>query len=334
MYSDDDLRSAVAAGVISDKDANALRDYVERQRATHFQDEEHFRLVSGFNDIFVVIAAVLALAALWTLGNLVAPWLGGGAVAIASWLLAEYFTRKRRMALPSIVLLFACLAGVFAGVFISLMDIWQESPVVPLLAFLPTTIVACAHWFRFRVPITLAAGAATTVGLIVSLLAWAFAFSDELLKVILFVAGLAVFSLALYWDRSDLERQTRRADVAFWLHLLAAPLLVHPIFVTLAGNDMNVGLAQALLTILVYLVLAGVSLVIDRRALMVSALSYVIYVFSALLNSYGLVSVSTALIGLVVGSGLLLLAVFWHPLRSSLVKALPQRLSTSVPAIR
>lgn len=334
MYSDDDLRSAVAAGVITDKDANALRDYVERQRATTFQDEEHFRLVSGFNDIFVVIAAVLALAALWTLGNLVAPWLGGGAVAIASWLLAEYFTRKRRMALPSIVLLFACLGGVFGGIFLALMEIWNESALVPLLAFLPTTIVACAHWFRFRVPITLAAGAATTVGVIVSLMAWAFAFSDNLLKITLFVAGLAVFLLALYWDRSDLERQTRRADVAFWLHLLAAPLLVHPIFVTLAGHDMDVGLPQALVTILVYLLLAGVSLVIDRRALMVSALSYVIYVFSALLNSYGLVSVSTALIGLVVGSGLLLLAVFWHPLRSSLVKVLPQRLAAAVPAIR
>lgn len=334
MYSDDDLRSAVAAGVITDKDANALRDYVERQRATTFQDEEHFRLVSGFNDIFVVIAAVLALAALWTLGNLVAPWLGGGAVAIASWLLAEYFTRKRRMALPSIVLLFACLGGVFGGIFLALMEVWRESALVPLLAFLPTTIVACVHWFRFRVPITLAAGAATTVGVIVSLLAWAFAFSDNLLKITLFVAGLAVFFLALYWDRSDLERQTRRADVAFWLHLLAAPLLVHPIFVTLADQNMDVGLPQALVTILVYLLLAGVSLVIDRRALMVSALSYVIYVFSALLNSYGLVSVSTALIGLVVGSGLLLLAVFWHPLRSSLVKVLPQRLATAVPAIR
>lgn len=334
MYSDDDLRSAVAAGVITDKDATALRDYVERQRATQFQDEEHFRLVSGFNDIFVVIAAVLALAALWSLGNLIAPWLGGGAVAVASWLLAEYFTLKRRMALPSIVLLFACLGGVFAGVFLTLMEVWQESALVPLLAFLPTTMIACAHWFRFRVPITLAAGAATFVGLIISLLAWAFAFSDSLLKITLFIAGLAVFALALYWDRSDLERQTRRSDVAFWLHLLAAPLLVHPIFVTLAGQDMEVGIMQALLTILVYLVLAGVSLVIDRRALMVSALSYVIYVFSALLNSYGLVSVSTALIGLVVGSGLLLLAVFWHPLRGWLVNLMPQRLSTAVPGTR
>jgi hypothetical protein len=44
---------------------------------------------------------------------------------------------------------------------------------------------------------------------------------------------LVVFGIALRWDASDRERRTRRADVAFWLHLLAAPLLVHPVFTTL-----------------------------------------------------------------------------------------------------
>ena len=35
------------------------------------------------------------------------------AVAVTSWGLAEYFTRQRRMALPSIVLLLAFVGGVF-----------------------------------------------------------------------------------------------------------------------------------------------------------------------------------------------------------------------------
>ena len=33
---------------------------------------------------------------------------------IAAWLLAEFFTRRRRMALPSIVLLCLFVAGTFA----------------------------------------------------------------------------------------------------------------------------------------------------------------------------------------------------------------------------
>ena len=53
----------------------------------------------------IVIAAVIALAGLWTIGNTMSPLIGGGLVAVASWLLSEYFTRRRHMALPSIVLL-------------------------------------------------------------------------------------------------------------------------------------------------------------------------------------------------------------------------------------
>ena len=35
-------------------------------------------------------------------------------VAVASWGLAEFFTRRRRMALPSLMLLFAFVGGVAA----------------------------------------------------------------------------------------------------------------------------------------------------------------------------------------------------------------------------
>lgn len=332
MYTEDDLSNAVREGVVPEATADAFRHYVEKNRSTSIADEEHFRLITGFNDIFVVIAAVLALAALWTLGNTAAPWLGGLFVLVAGWGMAEYFTRIRRMALPSIVFLGACLTGAFFGTLMSLMPVFgQEGPQAPLVAFIVASLVATAHWFRFQVPITLAAGIAAVIGVIMSLLAMTFAFSDTLLKGALFVSGLLVFALALKWDRSDLERQTRRSDVAFWLHLLAAPLLVHPIFSTLAQGDFTIGVTQALITIALYLVIGCVSLVIDRRALMVSALAYVIYVFSNVLNSFGIVDLGTAIIGLVIGTGLLLLSVFWHQVRAGLVNVLPQRLTLQLP---
>ncbi|RUO42214.1 hypothetical protein CWE22_08740 [Pseudidiomarina aestuarii] len=332
MYTEDDLSNAVREGVVPEATASAFRHYVEKNRSTSIADEEHFRLITGFNDIFVVIAAVLALAALWTLGNTAAPWLGGLFVLVAGWGMAEYFTRIRRMALPSIVFLGACLTGAFFGTLMSLMPVFsQEGPQAPLVAFIVAALVATAHWFRFQVPITLAAGIAAVIGVIMSLLAMTFAFSDTLLKGALFVSGLLVFALALKWDRSDLERQTRRSDVAFWLHLLAAPLLVHPIFSTLAQGDFSIGVTQALITIALYLVIGCVSLVIDRRALMVSALAYVIYVFSNVLNSFGIVDLGTAIIGLVIGTGLLLLSVFWHHVRAGLVNVLPQRLTLQLP---
>src|SRR6188508_2100116 len=108
MYSENDLRDAVAAGAISGEAADALRAHVAGARTMPMTDEETFRLVNSFNDIFVTIAAVLMPAF-----DGPSP-LAGLLVAASAWLLAEPFTRQRRMALPSIVLLVAFVGGVFA----------------------------------------------------------------------------------------------------------------------------------------------------------------------------------------------------------------------------
>ena len=76
-------------------------------RATPAVDEEHFRLLTGFNDIFVSIAAVILLVAVGWIGNTLPPHIeasgpspfAGLFVAGTAWGLAEFFTRKRRMAL-------------------------------------------------------------------------------------------------------------------------------------------------------------------------------------------------------------------------------------------
>jgi hypothetical protein len=107
MYSEADLQSAVTAGAISREAAEALRAHAAGMRSAPVADEEHFRLITGFNDIFVTIAAVLLLVACAGIGDAVAPGVAGLLIAAAAWGLAEFFTRRRRMALPSIVLLLA-----------------------------------------------------------------------------------------------------------------------------------------------------------------------------------------------------------------------------------
>ena len=63
MYSDSDLDSAVAAGALSPDAATRLRAYMDSRAASSPVDEEHFRLITGFNDIFVAIAAAILLFA-------------------------------------------------------------------------------------------------------------------------------------------------------------------------------------------------------------------------------------------------------------------------------
>ena len=76
MYSQNDLDEAVAAGALSVDQANALRAFVEQQRATPAVDEEQFRLITGFNDIFVSIAAAILLFAVGFIGQTVGQNLG------------------------------------------------------------------------------------------------------------------------------------------------------------------------------------------------------------------------------------------------------------------
>ena len=62
MYSREDVSSAIEAGILSNEKAQAFREHVALKKSTLLVDEEHFRLVKGFSDIFVVIAVLLLIS--------------------------------------------------------------------------------------------------------------------------------------------------------------------------------------------------------------------------------------------------------------------------------
>ena len=347
MYGESDIQSAVEAGAISPEAAAALRSHVASLRTMPAVDEESFRLLTGFNDIFVTIAAVLMLFALGWLGNTIrvfSPEFGpspmvGIAVAAGAWGLAEYFTRKRRMALPSIVLLLAFAGSVFGSLSLLLGVLGGEDSgprAVGLILAGAGALTAAAvwlHWRRFHVPITVAAGAATMVALLIGLaIAGLPQLMDHVLPLVL-VAGLGTFGLAMWWDMSDRTRTTRRSDVAFWLHLLAAPMIVHPIFAMLGVLDGDAAPGHASIVILIYILLGLVALAIDRRALMVSALAYVLFAMTSLIQETAAIDRAFGLTALIIGSALLLLSAFWTTARGHIVRLLPRDVCDRLPAI-
>ncbi len=348
MYSDGDLDAAVSAGAITADAAHSFRMHVARSRQSEAADEEHFRLLTGFNDIFVSIAVGLILFAVTWIGRATSPTLAAGAVAVISWGLAEFFTRRQRMALPSILLLLAytfgswlCAFGFLSG----LMDHgaaalpWatqllslSQWPAVAAAAI--TTVMVYAHWRRFRVPITVAAGMAA---MLITVLLAIFTVAPALRRdemVLLLIAGLFVFYVAMRWDASDIARRTRRSDVAFWLHLMAAPMLVHPAFALLGllGGG-GIGSGRAVAVIIIYLVLGLLALAIDRRALLVSALVYVLTATSTLFKAAGSAGLSFALTALIIGTLLLVLSAFWHSARRPVMAALPGNLRARLPSV-
>ncbi len=358
MYTQNDLDDAVAAGAISAQSAASLRTFIEGQRSLPAVDEEQFRLISGFNDIFVSIAAVILLVAVGWIGQWIGQSAGtavepGGpsfvaplAVAATSWGLALFFTAKRRMALPSILLLLAFVGSVFATAALALTlavgtDVlnrnMQLQGILGAASAAIAGVAAWLHWRTFKVPITVAAGAAAVaaiaVGLLLAALGQNFEQAKDLILGFILLLGIGVFLFAMRWDASDPARLTRRSDVAFWLHLLAAPMIAHPVFALLGLTSGQVSVGEGLLVVLLYVLFGLAALAIDRRALLVSALAYVLFALNELFKEFGAIELNVALTALVIGSSLLLLSAFWHQARAAVVKPLPESLRAKLPVI-
>jgi uncharacterized integral membrane protein len=363
MYSQQELDDAVASGVISAEAADALRAHVEGQRSSVIADEEQFRLLTGFNDIFVSIAAAILLFAVGWIGQSIGQSAGlmisehgeGGpsfiaplAVAATAWPLALFFTARRRMALPSILLLLAFVGGVLMTSAFGLVQVIGADRFNDNSQLLPATVggisaaiaaaAAWLHWRRFHVPITVAAGAAAVAGLFLAVVVAIVQPGDtesakNLILGFVLLLGIGVFLFAMWWDASDRTRTTRRADVAFWLHLLAAPMIAHPIFTLIGLNNGAVGTGEALLVVGLYVLFGLTALAIDRRALLVSALAYVLYALTELFKQFGAVELNVALTALIIGSALLLLSAYWHQARGLVVRRLPSNLQERLPTL-
>ena len=324
---------------------------------------EQFRLISGFNDIFVCLACILLLVGIAAASSALSWQVQALLVAILAVALAEYLTRILRLALTSIILvvvfsfsLTACLLGLTTfnedtlfpqGEFQSSVSIRSSgvlwgSPVTLTLVGL----AVLAHWYRYRVPISIAIAAAFLVALVVNLyvyllfglqLADIYSLSstetgslDFQFTILIFILGLAAISLAMYFDLRDPARVSDANDIAFWLHLLAAPLLVNPIysFVDIT-NELSV--LDVVLSTVIYLVLALAAVLINRRAILVAGAGYLITTIGIYLDEILTTGASIGISLLLIGGILLVLAVWWLPFRAVVLSLCPERLRNLLP---
>lgn len=331
MYTDDDLQSAIKAGVLDQQSVDALRAHLAQRRGTAVADEEPFRLVTSFNDIFVLIACAIVLVSIGLVFKGSDKPFGAIGIAASAWFLAEFFTRRRRMALPSIALLLAFVGGVWVATGVMLDADTHAAPSRAKEWLFPSAVAALAalvHWLRFKVPITVAAGTTALVTTLLAFTAQLFNVSSgQLFSTFSFIGGIGVFAFAMYWDSQDLRRLTYRSDVAFWLHVLAAPLIIHSLFgifnVTIEGPNQT---HLALTILAIYILMAIISLATDRRALMVSGLVYVLVALTQLISFQSGNALGFPIVGLTIGSILLLLSAFWQRARQGVLKVLPQLL--------
>src|SRR5206468_13112183 len=104
-------------------------------------------------------------------------------------------------------------------------------------------------------------------------------------------------------------------------------------FTLLGLNDGHATVGEGLVVILLYIGLGITALAIDRRALLVSALAYVLFAMQQLFTQFGAVELNVALTALAIGSALLLLSAFWHQARGAIVRPLPESLRDRLPVL-
>ena len=334
MFDEEDLAAAVAAGVVPVDVAEAFTGFVATRRGPAARaDEEEVRFVTSFNDIFVTLGIGLVTGAIALLvGRHSIGWAAAG-IAVAAWGLAELFSRRWLMAFPSIVLAGIGVVASAIAAFGALEPRLAAEGVTMLAGAVVALAVGFAHWRRFGVPISVAAATAAAGAAVLALVDLA---APTVMRnhsdAVILPLGLLAFVLAMWWDASDRERRTRRTDVAFWLHILAAPAIVHPL-VSAAGIQLgDLGAGQAAFVVVLFAFLAVVALVIDRRALLVSGLLYLGVSIAVLLkrSAWNAMHGEGVTLG-IVGAVILLLAIGWRPLRAVALNLTPARLRAVVP---
>jgi hypothetical protein len=133
--------------------------------------------------------------------------------------------------------------------------------------------------------------------------------------IIFFALGLGVFVVAMSFDAMDTKRLSHLSDSAFWLHLLAAPLIVHGAMVSMLISD-HPWLQQFNKELLMIIFFCGfflLALLVDRRALLISTQLYVIYALTQLLQNQ-LSSGQNIIIYVMFGLGLFVIffGTYWY----------------------
>ncbi len=337
-----DLDQAVFMDIITEEQRLALLDLAGEQVPDDVEpssEEEEFRFISGFNDIFLALGVVLFISAASLAVNLLdSNYLGYALAAAAMWLISEVLTARLRRAIPSMLaagafVVFALLAtdGALSG----LSTPEQAEPLNVYLLVISACLWSAVYFYRFRLPfsILLIGGAFVTLGFLIcmTVVAGIGSLEDPFATPLLpafyaLISGLVVFIVALRFDRSDPQRHSLRADYGFWLHLLAAPLIVHALMYLVAG--LNIGgfssvgtVATALMVLAIFAVLSIVALIINRRAILVAALTYLGGALWYLMSQNdGIAGNAELLTMLLISLFVIGLGVGWHPIRRLLLQ--------------
>jgi len=310
MISKKTLQKASDNNIIKPEQIEPLYQFIKNESTNEdtkkysINKEEPLKFIRSFGDVFIALGIILLVVSInmTPLNGYYYLLPAAGFVIIAEWLV-----RVRRLALPGIVILIAILYFINKA-----FSFETESATTAGLAVI--CISSLLFYLRYKMPFSLLPLAASLVAISVIQIG-----ADVLNSPIIFVVmGLIIFSTAMAFDSRDTKRQSHLSDSAFWLHLLAAPLIVHGAMITLLTSERTLvhSFSNDMLMIIFFGVFFLVALFIDRRAMLVSTQLYAIYALTQLFQN-NLIDPKNVMIYVLMALGLFVIffGTYWYKTR-------------------
>lgn len=355
MKTEIDLDAAAAAGLIGEDQAIALRNFQAQRDGMTGATSEKFQIYGGYADLVIAVGAAMVLIAVAIGagllignrnmgGNLIGAGLCAG-TALALYRLTERINLRASPAMGLVLTIAFAGFGFFAilaALFVAYTLLLADTPISRYEEiFLFAVVIAhCAtmrrHWLRFGFPPTPAlvtggyayVALAAVSGLVGMDMRWPVAAAALLIATGAMIAGI-------WWDLTDIRRETERSQTAFWLHCLAGVLMSRALFSLLTGSQMvdgeliftGLSIAQFPWVLAMVLGAALLSLLLDRRSLLVGSLLPTVGIFDVGNNGEAAIMAGFAL----AGTALIFFSTTWVKLRTGLLALLPPRIAAQLP---
>jgi len=321
MISKSTLQKASDEKIINQDQIEPLYQFIKNEKLIKANTEEPLKFIRSFGDVFIALGIILLVVSInmTSLTGLYFLIPAAGFIIIAEWLV-----RIRRLALPGIVILLSILF------FINKAFAFDSGDATTFgLGII--TLSSLLFYLRYKMPFSLLPLAASLVAITIIQIGM-----DVLDNPAIFVAlGLITFCIAMWFDSRDTGRESHLSDSAFWLHLLAAPLIVHGAMLSLITSDNQLihSFSNDVLMLLFFSVFFLTALFVDRRAMLVSTQLYAIYALTQLLQS-DIIDSQNVMIYVLMALGLFVIffGTYWYKTRRVIFGALADsKISKFVP---
>jgi hypothetical protein len=305
MISKDRLNKAAKKGIISPAQVEPLLAFLHKFPAeTGNQAHEPLKFVRSFGDIFIAFGIGILVLSISQLSISTYQYL----FPIAGFLLlAEWLVGNRRLALPGMAILVSII-------FLVHQALSFNNEQSTMLGLGLTSATSLLFYLRYKMPFSLLPFAGGLVFMAFLQI------GADILATPIIISGLGaiIFSVAMWFDIRDTKRQNHLSDSAFWLHLLASPLIVHGVMLSmLLGDSAWVeGVGEEMIIIIFFIGFLLLALLLDRRAMLISTQIYMIYALTQLIPAQFNNS-QNVMIYILMGLGLIIIffGTFWYKTR-------------------